>query len=232
MISFIYKAIFIIFITATINGCASARIGDYGLSGTQTRLRPVFWEKNKARIIVGLTPSAINGHTYTLARGLITGLTGFEAVDETYSLDADLTDFVLLFDYSELQKVKLLFVDKLSQRGMQASSLDDKKLASQYHHLITSNADLASINMFREQNNADYLILFQITKCGIIKRNFKLRSILGVTAYLIDLQNGNIEWKFYSGGGEVTVLGEWKQPPDYPNVTTAIREAIILTTTK
>jgi hypothetical protein len=232
MMSRLIQIVIIISITLTSNGCASKSLAPSGWGGTQIKLSPTFWENKSSRILIGVTPYPIEGHTYNLRSYF-----GVRNVRITDSLDSGLTNYVQNYDYSEILKVKSAFAEELINRGMHVLLLDDKALETQYHHLIKNNANSESVKTFKGQNNVDYVLLFQITRYGLINKGdlwseYRLRSIGGVVAYLLDLNTGNIEWKCLFDRNEVSVAGEWNQPPNYPNVTTAIQDLTVLITTR
>lgn len=223
----------IVFIAAMFSACASSGIGTLGFSGTHVKLDPVFWTKS-SKIVIGITPYPIIGYTYKhINRNVY--FVNLDSIDVTDTLDTGLTRFVKAFDYSQITNLESIFANELSKRGLQVLTSDDKALNAQYQYLLAHDASLDTIKILREQTTADYLILFQTTMCGIVNypdliTRYRLTSIVGVAAYLIDLHSGRIEWKYLEAGLERRVSGEWDQPPDYLNIAKAIREAMTATT--
>lgn len=230
------KIMAIYFIIAMLPGCTM-----------RSHLNPSFWENKTSRIAVGVIPYPIEGHVYVQSRDYF-GASSYTLPDKLS--DPGLTDFVHKFDYSKNSDIKSLFINELTKRGMQTWPLDDESL-NQTMLRVKKYTKEEALKILREQTNADLLLIFRVNVCGVYEREGILPwiirvkrpivAVFNVSGYLINLRNGEVEWRYQirvpSEGkrvpDDVIVLKEeWNEPPNYPNIDKAIREAIKLTTTE
>ncbi len=198
-------------------------------TGTQIKVAPDFFKAKPSKIAIAVTPQPIVGYAYKNIKGELSS-----TVKRTDSLDAGVASFVRVFDYSSFYRAKYRFGDELTKRGMQIELLDDEAIRLNdkiYQYLQRKNTNWEAVRPFMEQVSADYLILFFIKAAGFMEDNllppFRHRyGLFSVNGYLLDLRNGAIEWKYDQNLQGVPISGEWQQPPEYPNVTKAINEAV------
>lgn len=209
-----------------------------GCANAKTKLNPVFFENKTATIAIGLTPYPVTGYNYKCVdRGPIGCI-----IELDQTRDAGLFSYLQKYDYAQFYKIKDLFADELKKRGMQVLSLNDINLISRYQELLESESLSISSSAFKalsDQTNADFLILFQVERCGVMWSVHGFNTAYGkpgghfhVNGYLFNLHSGKVEWKYVGDFNDRPIWEEWNQSPDYPNVAKAIHEAIALSINK
>jgi hypothetical protein len=207
---------YIIFTVAVFSGCA-----------LNTKLDTQFWENKNSRTAICLTPYPVVAHVYRDVNGGI--LPGYVAIIDSWN--EGLTAFVQKFDSEEFNRIIPIFLSELTKRGMQVTLLDVEVCNSM---LTESEANKSeTLNTLRKQSNADYLLLFRIPGWGIMQVGYplftKYYSQLTIRGSLLDLHDGQIKWRDNWSGStkhKELIVGDWSQPPDYPNVAKAMHEVL------
>ena len=213
-----HKVSLIIFI-ATFTGCVS-----------NIKLDSAFWENKVFTTGMCLTPNPVEGHVYRDVKGGI--LPGYVATIDSW--DEELTAFVQKFGDKEFVRIKTLFSDELAKRGMRVNPLDDKTCSAILMELQDSkNAKPEVLSKIRKLTDVDCLMVFRVTSWGIMQSGYPLRtrysSFLTMHGSLLNLHDGKMKWKNIGSWSEKhgeRVLGDWDQPPDYPNVAKAMYEGL------
>jgi|GEM_PF-4946451 hypothetical protein len=211
----IYHLICLILISVIFTGCMP-----------NIKLSPTFWENRSESIAICFWPYPLEGTMLRyVSGGIFPGYT-----TQIDSWDTDLTAFVKTFDISEFDDVKAIFSEELTKRGMLVLPLDDEAFNSIFSKLRSENSSKEkSLNAYRKLTSADYIMIFGVPKWGVLQEGYpvltKYYGVLVMNGILIDLRNGDIRWRNIEYKS-VRVVGDWKQPPDYPNIAKAMHDAI------
>ena len=161
-----------------------------------------------------------------------------------YSSDNPLNIYLSKFDLSTFSTVAIDFVDHLNAEGLSANKLTEQIDLDDFPQYKTSkkgkyfNSDFSDLI---ENENIDMLMLLSIEKAGTFRESvmgIKLKpvALCQVKGELINLKTNEILWSYttkYPGSTRKSwkestqiIEGEWKQSPDYPNLSTALNKAI------
>jgi hypothetical protein len=194
-------------------------------------LSPSFWQGRGSRIAVAAVKPPDPGVHRTGANqeGLI-------AVIINESLAARMRDFLRGVGVREFETAGARFVEKLEHRGFQArrhaTALDLEQLPEFRGGDGAFSRDLRT---FGQTEGLDFLVLLSVEAWGTVRPYMPLgipvgppRALTRGRGRLVDLRTNQLMWQEVMADDEstVAVAGEWDQPPDYANLTQALRGAV------
>ncbi len=206
-----YKILVIVFIATMSASCSVPPL---------IKLNPEFWNNSTSTIAVGIVPYPIEGHIYREDVKYSTSLS------ELSSPNSELKGFLSKFDTSEIESIKAMFSDELTKRGMRVLPFDDRSFNAEYRELQhNKSTDAQTIAAIKKHTTADYVIIFRVSRYGIID-NFKpfrhqLYGLISGGGILIDLRSGEIKWR-QRAFHRTDEIDNWMQPPDYPKLAKAM----------
>jgi hypothetical protein len=199
---------------------------------TKLTVKPEFWQDREARIGVALAPRPEAGAHKVGAQGLLD-----MAINA--GMASDLKAHLRKVDMGEFDAIRDRFVEELQKRGMNVVALpgvidpaaypkraeDAPQLENAYER------DLAAL---RAEKKVDALILLQVRRYGTIRSYYGFiplsapQGFFEVRGQMVDLETGVLVWQSQIPEKQATVpaAGDWDQPPDYPNLTAALRSAM------
>jgi hypothetical protein len=83
-------------------------------------------------------------------------------------------------------------------------------------------------------SGSDMLLLITVLRYGTLRKYYGFiplgepKALFDVRGQMIDLKTNELLWETSTTENEATVAvnGEWSQPPEYPNLVTALQEAV------
>ena len=150
--------------------------------------------------------------------------------------DARLRNYLETVEPSEFSQVTQTFSARLRAKGYTVSVIAEPVARGQYAALRTKGAnhvvdgDFAPI---RTKYGVDRLVLLSIDRFGAFRDYFVFvptaapLAMVQASGELIDLTGNQALWRVSMEEKQnlVPIQGDWDQPPDYPNLTQAIRRA-------
>lgn len=195
-------------------------------------VKPEFWQDRQARIGIALTPRPEAAAHRVGAQGLLD-----IAINE--GMTAGLRSHLRQVDVGPFDLIRDRFVEELKKRGLNAVSLSGYLDPSAYPTRAENaakvenpyNRDLAAL---RADQKLDVLVLLQVRRYGTIRPYYGFvplgspQALFEVMGQMVDLRTGGLLWQIRMPEQQATVpvSGEWDDPPDYPNLTAALRAAI------
>jgi formylglycine-generating enzyme required for sulfatase activity len=203
-------------------GCAPTRIG----------LRSDFWQERQIRVGVALAARPVAGTHKVGSQGLLD-----MAINA--GMAADLNAHLQTLDVSDFEKIRDRFATELSNRGMNVvvltGAVDPDKYPPRAEEAPKiENAYVRDLTALRTEQKLDAILLLQVRRYGTIRSYYGFIPLGAPSGFfeakgqLIDLRTGAMLWQAQMTEQQATVpaMGEWDQPPAYPNLTAAIRVAI------
>jgi hypothetical protein len=128
------------------------------------------------------------------------------------------------------------FVQKLQERGFSAKRIQGIIDLSQFpKNKLDSSKDFIEVDLqpFTSENDVDLLLLISVERYGTMRNYYGFfpvsppRGFFQAKGRLINPKNSEIQWQAPMGDEQsaMAVEGDWDQPPDYPNITTAVHRA-------
>lgn len=204
------------------SACAPSRI----------TVKPEFWQDRQSRIGVALAPRAEAGAHKVGAQGLLD-----MAINA--GMASELKAHLNTVDVSEFDRIRDRFAQELGKRGMNVVVLplnvdptkypewgeDPPKIENLYER------NLAAL---RTEQKLDAIVLLQVRRYGTIRSYYGFIPLGAPAGFfeakgqMIDLKTNALLWQTQTTEQQATVpaVGEWDQPPSYPNLTAALRTAI------
>lgn len=148
-----------------------------------------------------------------------------------------LINYLNNIDISNYESVVYDFETSLNAKGYKTVVSDDVLDVSTYEDFEapSSSDTYAAVDYrkFKKEKGADYLLLIQIMKSGVERPYYgfiptgKPVAMFNVIPCIIDLETNQIVW--HSINHSISgIEGEWDQPPEFSNITEAIRKTQIL----
>ena len=200
-------------------GCAPARIA----------LKPTFWEQGPRKLGVAMTlPPPLSAHRAG-AQGLLDVAINTAAAG---SLEAHLKTL----EAPRLDDTAGQFVEKLAARGVEARRLDEPIILETFHPFQAGsfgNYLERDLRPLGKGEGIDALILLRVEQCGTLRNYYGFIPLGDPAGYctcrgeLIDLKTNEVLWRAATPVEVATVKveGKWEQPPDFPNLTGAVKQA-------
>lgn len=195
-------------------------------------VKPEFWHERQARIGVALTRHPDAGAHKAGAQGLLD-----MAINA--GMAADLKSHLKKLDVSEFDRIRERFVQELGKRGMNAVALPGYLDPSTYPARgedapQIENAYDRDLAALRAEHKLDAVVLLQVRRYGTLRSYYGFiplgapQGFCEVKGQMVDLKTGAMLWQTQVPENQATVpaSGEWDQPPDYPNLTVALRAAM------
>lgn len=195
-------------------------------------VKPEFWQERQARIGVALARHPDAGAHKVGAQGLLD-----MAINA--GMAADLKSHLQKVDVGEFDRIRERFVQELGKRGMNGVALPGYLDPSAYPERgedapQIENAYDRDLAALRAEQQLDAVVLLQVRRFGTIRSYYGFiplgapQGFFEVKGQMIDLKTGAILWQTQMPEKQATVpaSGEWDQPPDYPNLTAALRAAM------
>src|SRR5512133_3110232 len=195
-------------------------------------VKPEFWQDRQARIGVVLTRHPDAGAHKVGAQGLLD-----MAINA--GMAADLKSHLQKVDVGEFDGIRERFAQELGSRGMNAVALPGYLDPSTYPERgedapQIENAYDRNLAALRAEQKLDAVVLLQVRRYGTIRSYYGFiplgapQGFFEVKGQMVDLKTGALLWQTQIPENQATVpaSGEWDQPPDYPNLTAALRAAM------
>ncbi|MFN0117843.1 MAG: hypothetical protein ACKVQC_06075 [Elusimicrobiota bacterium] len=202
-----------------------------GCFRTANGVSPRFWKNRAVHIGVGIRvlPPHIDVNRKDLYREMLLH-NDFPTFTENEKY------IIQKFVIEEFNDVVSDFVRELNRCGFQAKKISDFVIPKSERK---TEVDLTSI---ANEAKVDILILFNVHSLGILnhydRKNNLIQSSakLGVYGYMSEMKNGKMKAGFFKQhlwtmffseeNGTIPIEGDWRQPPDYPKLKSALKEAI------
>lgn len=150
-------------------------------------------------------------------------------------IDARLASYLESVQPREFGQIAQTFAERLRGMGYTASVIAEP-LSSQHAALETKGSTTAVdgiLTPIRTKYGIDRLLLLSIDRFGAVRDYFVFvataapQATFQVRGELIDLTSNTMLWRVSMAENQnvIPIEGEWNQPPDYPNLTQAIRRA-------
>jgi hypothetical protein len=195
-------------------------------------LAPSFWQTQGARIGVAAVKAPDPGvyRKGATHEGLI-------ALVINESLAARMRDFLRGVGVREFEVAGGRFVSTLERRGFQARRLATALDLEQFPELRGGGDGSFSRDLrpFGQTEGLDFLVLLSVDAWGTVRPYLPAgipygppKALTRGRGRLVDLRTNQLLWQeiMTEDEGSVAVAGEWDQPPDYPNLTQAMRRAV------
>jgi hypothetical protein len=194
-------------------------------------IKPEFWQNRTTRIRVALVDYPIGGAHKVGAQGLLDVAINAAAAK---GLDGHMARF----DISAFDGVRDQFVQELTNRGMIAKATDGFVKLEDYPRWSGESStgffekDLSALA--QAQPDVDILVLLSVEGFGTIRPYFGFvptgapKAFFQVKGQMVELKTNRLLWQAVMDQDVASVppAGEWDQPPDYANLTAALRKAI------
>jgi hypothetical protein len=195
-------------------------------------VKPEFWQDVQPRIGVALTP-----HPKASAHKV--GAQGLLDLAINSAMASGLSEHLARVDIGEFDRIRDRFVEELGNRGMTAVALPG--VVDPAAHPMRGEDEPSLENAFdrnlgalRAQHEIDLLVLLQVRRFGTIRSYYGFiplgapAGFFEVKGQMVDLKTGQLLWQSQIAEKSATVAtaGDWDQPPDYPNLTAALRAAM------
>jgi hypothetical protein len=195
-------------------------------------VKPEFWQQRQARIGVALASRPAAGAHKVGSQGLLD-----MAINA--GMAAELKSHLQKVDVGAFDGVRDRFVEELGKRGMNAVALPGYLDPSSYPARgegapQVENAYDRDLAALRTEQKLDAVVLLQVRRYGTIRSYYGFiplgapQGFFEVKGQMIDLATGAVVWQTQIPEKQATIpaSGEWDQPPDYPNLTTALEAAM------
>jgi hypothetical protein len=205
---------------ALLSACAPARYA----------VKPEFWQAKQASIGVALAPHPTGGAHKVGAQGLLD-------LAINHAMAAELQTHLSKFDLSGFEDVRDGFVQELAKRGMTVKALPGSVNPEEFPKWggePAMDGFIQDLGALRQKHGIDVLVLLSVRRFGTIRSYFGFiptsepKALFEVQGQMIDLKTNRLIWQTVIQEDEAAVPSPvpWDQPPDYPNLTGALRKAI------
>ncbi len=204
------------------SACAPARL----------TVKPEFWQDRQARIGVALMPHPEAGAHKVGAQGLLD-----MAINA--GMAAELKSHLQKVDVNEFDRIRDRFVQELGKRGMNAVAMPGYLDPATYPARAEDapqieNAFDRDLAALRTGQKLDAVVLLQVRRYGTIRSYYGFiplsapQGFFEVKGQMVDLRTGALLWQTVIPENQAAVpaAGDWDQPPEYPNITAALRAAM------
>lgn len=216
------KYLSLIFLSVILVGCSATRI----------QVDKEFWTKNKSdKIGIVITQRPKAGAYKVGSQGLLD-----MAINKAMS--STLEKFLNTFNINDFNAIKDTFKTKLNAAGFTnvkflESDLNYDSLSDVKH--APKNISTKDFKAFKDKYDLDYLIVISLSKYGTIRSYYGFIPLGAPSAYfqtngmMVNLSSNEYAWyrEMKEDESIVKVDGDWDQEPDYPNLSKAIKSAII-----
>lgn len=199
---------------------------------TRVTVKPEFWQDRQARIGVALTPRPEAGAHKVGAQGLLD-----MAINA--GMAADLKAHLQTVDVSAFERIRDRFASELGKRGMNVVVLPGYLDTGKYPERAedapkVENAYGRDLSALRTEQKLDAVVLLQVRRYGTIRSYYGFIPLGAPAGFfeakgqMVDLRTGALVWQTQMTEQQATVagMGDWDQPPAYPNLTAALHVAI------
>ena len=219
-----------------LKGCLWPTVGALLLSGCVSRvqLKSEFWTRSDLRVGIALT-------AYPKARAHRAGSRGLldELVNEAGS--ENFNSYLQSMDISSFAVVRDLLAKKVMEKGLTAKTIPDFIDLKKYEVSIPSSKlgeapkKRIDYKALADQEDIDVLLLISVVRYGTLRKFYGFiplgdpKALFQGEGQMLDLKNrGKILWRTVMDDKKATVVIErpWNEPPDYPNLNTALHAAM------
>jgi hypothetical protein len=195
-------------------------------------VKPEFFQDRQVHVGVALTPYPEGGAHKAGAQGLLD-----MAINS--AMASDLQKHLAAVDIAEFDQLRDRFVQELGKRGMNAVALPGYLDPFKYPERpadapqldVAYDRDLRALGA---EQKVDIVVLLQVSRFGTIRSYYGFiplgapQGLFQVRGQMVDVRNGQVLWHTMMAEQAATVpaTGDWDQPPNYPNLTAALRAAI------
>ena len=201
------------------------------LSGCETTpkkipLDPSFSKSKEVRIGVALVKYPVGGFYKSGPQGLLDLLINT-------SLAGGLDAYLQKINPNEFDEVQNDYVKKLQDHGFSVKRIDDRIDLEQFPKSKANDLFEYDLRSLSSKYDIDFLLLVTVQRFGTLRPYYGFiptgdpKGLFQAAGQLINLKNNELEWQVFMGENNsiMAVDGQWEQPPDYPNVTSAIQRA-------
>jgi hypothetical protein len=217
-----FRSICLSVVSALIAACATPPASTIVLPSS-------FWQEKAGKIGVVMVE---------LPKGAVHMVGPQDALDRAIAnaADAPLRSYLERVRPGEFQQITEAFSARLRAQGYTVSVVAEPMELGQYDRLRAKDAaKLADrdVTQILGKYGVDRLLLLSVDRFGAFRDYFVFvptaapLAMFQVRGELIDLTNNQILWRASTAQKQnlVAIEGNWDQPPDYPNLTQAIRRA-------
>lgn len=187
-----------------------------------------FWQDKDVRIGIA---------TVALPKGAEHMVGPQDALDRAIAREIDerLINYLETVQLREFGKMAQTFADRLRARGYTVKVIAEPLARSPYAEIQTQGANFVAADFapVRTQYGVDRLVLLSVDRFGVYRDYFVFvatappQAIFQVRGALIDLTTNEMLWQVSMAEKQnvIPIEGTWDQPPDYPNLASALRHA-------
>lgn len=212
----------VLFAAGLLSACAQPRMA----------VSPSLWNQKEARMGV-----AIVVHPEAAAHKV--GAQGLLDMAINSAMASDLKTHLLTLKLDEFDTVRDRFSAELLKRGLQAKIVPSPINLETYGKFSKPTGETdeffnKDLRTLAGKESIDILVLISVDGFGTIRSYYGFiplgapQGFCQVSGRLIDLRSNQLMWRTTAVEKEsmVPVEGPWDQPPNYPNLTAAIKKAI------
>lgn len=193
-------------------------------------VQSAFWQDKQSRIGVAFVK-------YPMVAAHKVGAQGLLDMAINNAVAGSLEAHLRTIDVTGFSAAADQFVQKLQERGLTAKKIAEPIDINALEKFQSPgsgdymNKDLRSLAKTEE---IDYLILLSIERVGTIRKYYGFIALGSPAGFcqargrMVDLRTNELKWSAIQPEKEATlkVAGQWKQPPDYLNVTATVKQAV------
>ena len=218
MKNIVKTSFFILTFGIFLSGCASNMVS----------LKPEFWQKKDRRIGVAIAPLPAGGTYKTGSQGLL-------EVAIVDAVNSDMDKYLKNLEVEGFKNARNTFAKKLIERGMNAKVIEqDIDLTNFASAEKDANTGKTTYKALADKHGIDVIVLLKINRIGTIRKYWSViplsspRALFEVGGEMIDLGTGEQLWNIgmKEEEAQTEIIGDWDQPPDYKNITVALKDGM------
>jgi hypothetical protein len=202
-----------------------------GACASSIPLNSSFWNRKGETVTVGLA-TLPDAHAHRVGSEMLLDLAINKAMAE--KLDSKMRQVAPTL----LGTVSDDFVKQLHERGFVATKAGDPLAVDSFEKFKGPSGESRyfdrDIRPLAKTLGADMLLLITVRRYGTLRNYYGFiplgapKALFDVRGQMIDLKTNQLLWEKSTSDDEATVAvnGEWSEPPDYPNLVTALQAAV------
>ncbi len=216
----ILKMLSVGMVLISLTGCGPSRIA----------LKPSFWDNKEQKIGIAFIK-------YPEAGAHRQGSEGLLDMAINASLASEMSAYLKSIDVEAYEEVAQSFKEKFASKGIEVQifkgkldleTLEDTPRSS--GRSLSSTTFKKDLSFMKQKFKIDKVLLLGVDAYGTLRNYYGFiplgapKALFKVSGQLVDLESNNKEWFDFQDQEYATapVMGEWNQPPTYPNLTNAL----------
>jgi len=192
-------------------------------------LKPTFWQETEAKIgiaVAAFPPALLHKQ----------GSQGLLDMAITEAVSGDLKTYLKQLDLSDFTDVDG-FIQEFEEKGFVTKKITQQINSELFPEYTAPSSGKYSKIDFRglaAKEDIDLLLLLSVERVGTIRSYYgfiplsKPKAFCHAKGQLVELKSNQIIWMYNMNEAESTieVIGEWDMPPDYPDLSKAMKRAL------